>query len=132
MILVPRQAFRFLVVGGTSTLIDAALFSLLVFGGIDPRPANILSYSCSAICAFWLHRIWTFEARGEAAGRQAMRFAAMVGAGLLLSTAIVWLLAPLVGPLPAKLAAIGGTLLLNFSISRWLVFAVRPEVAPQP
>lgn len=132
MILVPHQAIRFLLVGGTGTVIDAALFSLLVFGGIDPRPANVMSYSCSAICVFWLHRMWTFKAQGEAAGRQAVRFAAMVGAGLLLSTAIVWLLAPLVGPLPAKLVAIGGTLVLNFSISRWLVFAVRPEVAPQP
>lgn len=131
MILASRQLFRFLVVGGTSTLIDASLFSLLVFGGIDPRPANVMSYSCSAICAFWLHRIWTFEARGEAASRQALRFAAMVGAGLLVSTAIVWLLAPQVGPLPAKLVAIGGTLVLNFSISRWLVFAARPEVVPQ-
>lgn len=131
MILVSRQLFRFLVVGGTGTLIDALLFSLLVFGGIDPRPANVMSYSSSAICVFWLHRIWTFEARGEAAGRQAVRFAAMVGAGLLLSTAIVWVLAPLLGPLPAKLVAIGGTLVLNFTTSRWLVFAARPEAVPQ-
>lgn len=132
MILVSRQLLRFLVVGGTGTLIDALLFSLFVLVGIDPRPANVISYSSSAICAFWLHRIWTFAARAEAAGRQAVRFAAMVAAGLLLSTAIVWLLAPLLGPLPAKLVAIGGTLALNFSISRWLVFAARPDVVSQP
>jgi putative flippase GtrA len=123
-----RQAFRFLVVGGTGTLIDMALFSLLVFGGVVPWPANILSYSCSAFCSFWLHRNWTFEARDGETGRQAWRFAAMIGAGLLLSTMIVWTFAPLLGPLLAKLLAVCGTLVLNFTLSRWLVFAARPAI----
>jgi putative flippase GtrA len=46
-----------------------------------------------------------------------------VAGGLLVSTAIVWMLAPWIGSLPAKAAAIAGTLVLNFTLSRWLVFA---------
>ncbi len=122
-----RQALRFLVVGAIGTGMDGALFGALILGGTDPRIANMFSYSSSAVLGFWLHRSWTFGAREERPGKQAVRFAAMVGAGLLVSTGIVWLLAPRFGPLPAKLAAICATLTLNFTISRWLVFSGRPR-----
>ncbi len=117
-----RQAVRFIVVGAIGTGVDGLLFAALVLVGADPRLANILSYSSSAVLGFWLHRSWTFGARDEHPGKQAVRFTLMVGAGLLLSTTIVWLMAPLFGPLPAKLVAICATLTLNFTVSKWLVF----------
>ena len=116
------QALRFLVVGGVATATDALIFALLVTGALDARLANMTSYPLSAVLAFWLHRNWTFAAHDAAAGGQALRFALMCCAGLMLSTGVVWALAPEVGPLPAKAAAICGTLVLNFSLSRWLVF----------
>jgi putative flippase GtrA len=114
---------RFLVVGGVATLTDAALFWLLVRAGIDPRASNMTSYPLSAIVAFLLHRKWTFAVDDAEAGKQAARFAVLVVAGLLLSTAIVWVLAPWLGPFAAKAIAICGTVTLNFTLSRLLVFA---------
>lgn len=116
------QALRFLIVGGVATATDALIFAFLVKGGLDARLANMTSYPLSAVLAFWLHRNWTFAAHDDAAGRQAIRFALMCCAGLTLSTGVVWALAPQAGPLLAKAAAICGTLVLNFSLSRWLVF----------
>ncbi|WP_019833199.1 GtrA family protein [Sphingomonas sp. PR090111-T3T-6A] len=116
------QVLRFLIVGGLATLTDALLFTLLVTGGLDPRLANMISFPLSAVLAFLLHRHWTFAARAEPAGGQALRFTLMCCAGLTLSTSVVWALAPQLGPLPAKAIAICGTVVLNFSLSRWLVF----------
>lgn len=122
MSIIMGQALRFLQVGGIATAMDASIFALLVTVGMDPRLATMTSYSLSAVLAFWLHRNWTFAAGDIAAGRQAFRFALLVGAGLCVSTAVVWALVPLLGPLPAKAVAIGATLILNFSLSRLLVF----------
>ncbi len=124
-----RQLLRFLIVGGTATATDALIFTALVMGGLDVRLANMASYSLSAVLAFLLHRFWTFEAHGEGATGQAARFAVMVAVGLAVSTAIVWTLAPWLGPLPAKGMAIGATIMLNFIVSRWLVFAAGPAHA---
>ena len=116
------QAVRFLVVGGTATATDAIIFTVLVSGGLDAWLANMTSYPLSAVLAFRLHRHWTFAADDDSAGGQAVRFALVCCAGLTLSTCVVWALVPQVGPLLAKAAAICGTLVLNFSLSRWLVF----------
>lgn len=116
------QALRFLLVGGVATATDALIFTLLVTAGVDARLANMISFPMSAVLAFRLHRNWTFAAHEEPASGQAIRFALMCCAGLTLSTGVVWALAPQLGPLPAKAAAICGTLVLNFSLSRWLVF----------
>lgn len=125
-----RQGLRFLVAGACATGTDALLFTLLTLQGVDPRAANVTSYALSAILAFWLHRHWTFGRGDGAIAGQAIRFTAMVGLGLALSTAMIWMLVPLVGPFPAKLAAIGGTLTLNFLVSRRLVFAPSATVHP--
>lgn len=117
-----RQALRFLLVGGTATAIDALLYLLLLRIGLDPRLCNAISYPSSGIAAFWMHRHWTFEARDGSWKGQALRFGVMVTAGLTLSSAIIAITVPLVGPLPAKFLAVAGTLALNFSISRWIVF----------
>jgi putative flippase GtrA len=117
------SAIRFLIVGGIGTLIDAVLFAGLVAYGLPPAPSNVCSYSLSAVASFFLHRGWTFAAREDQIAGQAVRFAAMVAGGLLLSTAIVFALAGLIGPLPAKLAAIAATLVFNFTLSRLVVFS---------
>lgn len=117
------QGMRFLVVGGIATITDGVLFWLLVHAGIDPRASNMISYPLSAVVAFLLHRKWTFSIDDGDAGKQALRFAVLVTGGLVLSTAIVWTLAPWLGPLPAKAIAICGTVTLNFTLSRLRVFA---------
>jgi putative flippase GtrA len=117
------QGVRFLVVGGIATVTDGALFWLLVRAGIDPRASNMTSYPLSAVVAFLLHRKWTFAVDEGDTARQAPRFAVLVVAGLLLSTAIIWILAPWLGPFPAKAIALCGTMTLNFTLSRLLVFA---------
>jgi putative flippase GtrA len=125
------QSLRFLVAGGIATITDAGLFAILSGEGFDPRAANMFSYPASAVLAFLLHRNWTFDVGDADVGMQALRFAGLVAGGLLVSTAIVWMLAPWIGSLPAKTAAIAGTLALNFTLSRWLVFTPidRPNVA---
>lgn len=117
-----RQALRFLLVGGTATAIDALLYLLCLRIGLDPRLCNAISYPTSGVAAFLMHRHWTFEAGAGRWKGQALRFGCMVAAGLAVSSAIIAIAVPLVGPLPAKLLAVAGTLILNFSISRSIVF----------
>lgn len=119
------QQLRFLTVGAIATGVDAMLFALLVAHGTDARLANIMSYALSAIAAFWLHRNWTFVAHDAAAAGQAFRFLVMIVLGLTITTTLIWLMAPVVGPFAAKLIAIIGSVSFNFVVCRWLVFAPR-------
>jgi len=118
------SAAKFALVGVANTLLDLAIFALLVnFAEWVPARANIVSYGCGLLNSFMLNRQWTFAYKG---GRSpAVQFArfALVNLGALgLSTLVVWGASPVVGPMPAKAAAIVLTFGWNYFLTRDVVF----------
>ncbi len=69
------QLFKFACVGGTGTVLNLAVFSLLAVGlGVHHLVAATIAFLVAVTNNFWLNRHWTFGARDGHAGFQAARF----------------------------------------------------------
>lgn len=81
------QALRFLVVGGVATVVDIGLFNVLHFGmGVGPLSAKVASTVVAGVVAFVGNREFSFgDQRGRSVRRQAVAFAAVSAAALLLT-----------------------------------------------
>lgn len=55
-----KHIFKFLVVGGTSTLLDYIVY-LLLLNFIHIAIAKTISMLCAIILSYFLNKIWTFE-----------------------------------------------------------------------
>lgn len=58
--LMSGSAFRFLLVGGASTALDFAIYTVLGLW-IPATPAKLISMLCSTLLAFFLNKNWTFR-----------------------------------------------------------------------
>ncbi|MFN0192946.1 MAG: GtrA family protein [Aestuariivirga sp.] len=116
---------RFATVGAITTLLDLALFAAFTgIGHLAPAAANIMSYCCGIAASFVLNRNWTFNRAGGAgpAFHEAIKFALTYGAGLVLSTILVYLLAQAMPALIAKIVSVPIVLVWNFGMARHWVF----------
>ncbi len=90
------QFFKFAVVGGVSTAIDAGIVWILTFGvqlggtsAFAPTIIKSISTTIAACNSFLLNRTWTFKVSGTGnRGKHASRFAVVTVIGLLLNVAI--------------------------------------------
>jgi putative flippase GtrA len=123
--LVSTRFFRFGLVGVANTATDFALFAVLVHAiGMHVAAANVLSYSAGVLQSFTINGAWTFRGL-RSRGSGARRFAAFClvnVASLIVTTALVWLLSLMMPALLAKAASVGAGFLMNFQLSRRLVF----------
>lgn len=55
-----KSIFRFLVTGGTATLIDYCIYMLLTLH-ININVAKIFSMGCAVSYSFFINKIWTFN-----------------------------------------------------------------------
>lgn len=119
---------RFGAVGVVNTLLDVALFTLLV--GLlhwHVVPANILSYGAGILCSFALNSRWTFAEFGGTPGalQRFARFVASSLAAMGLSTLLVVVLALAMDPLLAKAISVVVGFLANYAMARRFVFRAR-------
>ena len=80
---------RFLLVGGTNTLIDFGLLFLLTALGLNKLVANIISTGIAFIFSFFANRQFTFKDSSKNVKRQFIAFAAVTLSGL-------WILQPII------------------------------------
>lgn len=73
------QLRRYIVVGGTGTLIDIGLYSVLRFFGMWHWLALSISFGTGVALGFILTRLWVFQRRGSAWEGQLVRFLLVVG-----------------------------------------------------
>jgi len=122
----PRTVVRFAVVGVANTLIDLALFWVLQVP-LGILAANFLSTSAGMAFSFVVNGRHTFGAT-RVTGQQALAF-------LATNAFTMWLLQPVIilaardvaaMPLmPAKTLALGGTVVTNFLLYRYVVWPTR-------
>ena len=69
------QLIRFGAVGASGYVVNLAVFAACVhILGIDYRLASAVAFVFGVINNFWLNRHWTFDAKQDHPGRQAVKF----------------------------------------------------------
>jgi putative flippase GtrA len=106
-------------------VLDLGTFFLLArYAGTGPLYANAAGKVVAGAVAFFAHRHITFEAHGQGNMRgQALRYVALLGLNIPLSSAVLAVLLHFIAwPPAAKVASDGICLGLTFLLSRHLVF----------
>jgi putative flippase GtrA len=88
-----HELIKFAIVGGTTFVIDSALFYTLKLTVLEPKPvtAKIISGIVAVIASYILNREWSFRDRGgRERHHEALLFFAFSGVGVLLSMAPLW------------------------------------------
>ena len=130
------QKIRFMLVGGTNTVIDFGLLFLLRALGLPTIPANIIS-TASAFCfSFFANKKYTFKTTGTNIKREVILFVAVTLFGLwVLQTVVIAIIAPILSTfipsmdmalLGAKLVATAVTLAWNYIMYSRVVFNQKP------
>lgn len=110
---VAREAAKFGAVGALNTLLDIAVFNLLVFGvGLAPLRSKVASTVVAATSSFLMNRHWTFRHRErQDVRREYLLFFGLNGVGLainLLVIGFVRYVLDLTSPLELNLANVVG------------------------
>lgn len=58
-----REVLVFLIVGGTTVLIDFLFYTILLWSDVAHAPAKAAGFITGTVFAYFANRIWTFQAR---------------------------------------------------------------------
>jgi putative flippase GtrA len=118
------ELLRFCIVGAANTIIDFALFFLLILGGVPYLLTQVLSYSVGVVNSYFLNRKWTFQVKRKANLSEAFKFIIVNSSSFLVSFSLLFLLRDAVhfNLWLSKLAATGCGMVVNFMGSRLWVF----------
>jgi putative flippase GtrA len=119
------RLIRYCLVGGINTATDLLTFLLLTTElEIAVVLSNVISYSIALCISFVLNRTFTFSSSKFALilPVQFYRFVAINLVSLFGSTAVIWMLAPMMSPIAAKLATVPLVTAWGFFSVRLLVF----------
>jgi len=124
------KAVSFALVGVLNTAIDFSIFwTAAKFLQWPLVPANVLSWLVAVSFSYTMNSVITF---GPETGRVLRRrdyltFVASGVAGMVTSTATLFVLSYFVPLLAAKLVSIAVSFVVNFSLSHFVVFKARPR-----
>lgn len=113
----PRNSvLRFLVGGGTATLLNLCLLWILINkAGLWYLGAAVLSYSLSTCYNFALQRVWAFDGTQGALVRQFPLFAITSAIGLSVNSAFLFTFVEISGISPVLSQAVASSIVSFFS-----------------
>ena len=119
-----RQASRFVVVGGSNTLLSWCAYALLTYLGLAHVAASALAFILGALNSYALNRRWTFRSHGRRAP-ELRRFAVVQAVGLALDITVLSVLTHDAGVhhLVAQALAFPAASAVTFVLSRRWAFA---------
>jgi putative flippase GtrA len=126
---VALKAISFALVGVVNTAIDFSVFwTTVTYLGWPLVPANVLSWLVAVSFSYAMNSFITFgpESGRVLRWRDYATFAASGVAGMVASTATLFALSYVLPVLVAKLLSILVSFAVNFSLSHFVVFRVRP------
>ncbi len=93
------QIFKFLIVGGTATIIDWIIYYLLYnYINLSPLIANILSFSISVVYNYYISIKWVFNVNNEKNKRNVfIGFIVLSIIGLLITELLLWIFINILG-----------------------------------
>jgi putative flippase GtrA len=89
-----HELIKFAIVGGTTFIIDSAIFYTLKLTILEPKPvtAKIIAGIVAVIASYILNREWSFRDRGgRERHHEALLFFAFSGVGVMLSMIPLWI-----------------------------------------
>lgn len=122
------EALRFTAVSIAGVVIDIVMCMVLVeYAGLPLWIAVLGGFSFAVLANYAAHELWTFRSGAPTLSfRRATRFLIASIFTLLVRLAVVFLLVRLIGvtsALPVLVGAVGVSFMMNFLISRFLVFS---------
>ncbi|OLP58291.1 hypothetical protein BJF93_06670 [Xaviernesmea oryzae] len=123
------QASLFALVGVVNTAVDIAAFAGLVFFGLAPLMANLISFSLGALNSLVLNKTLTFRGTGA---RYSLRLVASFAVVTLVALTISQLsLAGMIalgqGHMTAKLVSVVFTFAVSFVLNKFITFRSAPR-----
>jgi putative flippase GtrA len=122
------QLVRFGLVGGVGFIVNLVVYTLCVHPiGMEYRVASVAAWLVAVCNNFILNRHWTFDAGGERAHRQAVRFLVVSLIAEVFSLLVLTLLVEDAGfaKVPAQALAVGLSMPLNFLGNKLWSFRAR-------
>ncbi len=131
-----KRFAKFSVVGITNTIIDLALFNVLLWLGFNIYAATSMAFVVAVTNSYFFNRHWTFSDRkSKNATKQYFQFISVAAVGLALNNFIVWLCLhlfhitnPFIKANLIRIAAIGVIVFWNYGASRFLVFKNKEDL----
>lgn len=123
------EIWRFVVVGTVAFAIYSLSFSLLYETlHAHYRLALSLAYALTVCCHFFLHKLFTFDARANRIRTSAPRYGMLLAVNYLLTLALSGIVVDLCGGSPylALFVTTGGTSLSSFLSMKYFVFRSAP------
>lgn len=84
-----REAFRFVVVGGASYVLNLTLYGLGLAIGLHYLTAATVAFLIGFVFNFVTNRLWTFDAGGGSARGQLVRFSCVAAAIVVLDLVLL-------------------------------------------
>jgi putative flippase GtrA len=120
-----KRASKFALVGVLNTGVDLVVYSGLIFASLHPVPANVVSFLVANLQSYFVNARFTFGANGKSAPLSLLgygKYFASHSFSLIVSTLLIAVLAPRIGPIGAKLIAAVLVVGFNYVISSAFVF----------
>lgn len=113
---------KFLVVGGSSTLLDYVIYWILSMF-INFNLAKTLSMFCSCVYSFFLNKMFTFQDRRKLSGGHVLRYVVSQAVNIGINVSINALIYQITGrKLLGMVSATAGAMIVNFLLQRFFVF----------
>jgi len=118
------QMISFILSAGASTIVDYALFSLLLYGLKQPMWLSYaLARACSAVLNFYLNRKVVFKSsRKDGAAVEFIKYALLAAAVLVVGNVATNLLSAFIPPIISKVIADVSLFVVNYFVQRDLIF----------
>ncbi len=125
-----REALRYVIVGGLTTVVSLASYSLCVLTFLDPgdavqlQIANVISWVCAVTFAYFANRKYVFESHNENKLAEAAKFVGARVSTLLIDMACMALFVSVLhwNDKLAKLLVQVIVFVLNYLFSKFFVF----------
>ena len=118
-----KQLVGFVVAGGIATVVNFALFSVLLFSGVHYLVASALGYVSGILVSFAINRRFIFKSTGDSRA-QLVRYTLIYLAAMLAQLALLEALVRLgVEPFFANAFALLVVVVVNFFVIRRFVFS---------
>ncbi|MBX3519392.1 MAG: GtrA family protein [Xanthobacteraceae bacterium] len=116
-----KQIFSFGLIGFANAGVDAAVFFTALHTVTDNIiVANVIAWAVAVSCSYLFNSRFTFGKKPRLPDY--FFFAATQTGGLIANTTALWLAAPLVPLVVAKIIGIAAGFVVNFTLARVLVF----------
>lgn len=119
-----HQLARYILIGGSTALLELVAFLVLVEWGLWYLAANIIAFAIAVVYGFFMQRRYTFRHTATDYHKQVVKFLIVVGFGFVLNNALIFLFIDLLNwtPFVSKFLQLWIVMVTNYCGQRWFTF----------